>query len=197
MLSLRCKTPSEQSGAEIAIDVLNELGVEYLFSHTGGAIIPLHAELNLRMRWGRKAPRFVLFRQEGGAGTPPRATPEPAVGLDGVGHSGRAPPIWSPHRRRLQRLGAPRVHHRAVPSTMLGKDAFQEVDMGGLPAHHQAQLPDQGCHRTGRRVAPSLFVAGSGRPGPVVVDICKNAPVGCATDQRQARPCAVIAREPP
>ncbi|HMQ13650.1 MAG TPA: hypothetical protein PKD21_09395, partial [Candidatus Competibacter phosphatis] len=47
------QTPSEQSGAEIAIDVLNELGVEYLFGHTGGAIIPLHAELNLRMRQGR------------------------------------------------------------------------------------------------------------------------------------------------
>ena len=50
----------EKSGAEIAIDVLNELGVEYIFGHTGGAVIPLHVELNMRMEQGRKAPEFVL-----------------------------------------------------------------------------------------------------------------------------------------
>ncbi|TVR66271.1 MAG: thiamine pyrophosphate-binding protein, partial [Candidatus Competibacteraceae bacterium] len=61
-------TPPAKSGAEMTIDILNELGVEYLFGHTGGAIIPLHAELNARMRQGRPAPRFVLFRQEGAAG---------------------------------------------------------------------------------------------------------------------------------
>ena len=57
-----------KSGAEILVDVLNELGVEYLFGHTGGAIIPIHVELNTRMERHQQVPHFILCRQEGGAG---------------------------------------------------------------------------------------------------------------------------------
>ena len=61
-------TTQPRTGAAIFFDVLLELGVEYIFGHTGGAVIPLHVELNKRMRRGEKVPRFIMFRQEGGAG---------------------------------------------------------------------------------------------------------------------------------
>ncbi|MCP5449898.1 MAG: biosynthetic-type acetolactate synthase large subunit [Gammaproteobacteria bacterium] len=185
------QTPSEQSGAEIAIDVLNELGVEYLFGHTGGAIIPLHAELNLRMRQGRKAPRFVLFRQEGGAGHAAegyaRASGRIGVALvtSGPGATNLVTPIADAYKDSV-----PCVFITGqVPSAMLGKDAFQEVDMVGITrsiTKHNYLIKD--VTELAGVLRQAFFVAGSGRPGPVVVDICKNALVGCATDQRQARP---------
>ena len=185
------QTPSEQSGAEIAIDVLNELGVEYLFGHTGGAIIPLHAELNLRMRQGRKAPRFVLFRQEGGAGHAAegyaRASGRIGVALvtSGPGATNLVTPIADAYKDSV-----PCVFITGqVPSAMLGKDAFQEVDMVGITrsiTKHNYLIKD--VTELAGVLRQAFFVAGSGRPGPVVVDICKNALVGCATGQRQARP---------
>jgi len=60
--------PPTRTGAALFFDVLADLGVEHVFGHTGGAVIPLHVELNRRMKRGEKAPRFVLCRQEGGAG---------------------------------------------------------------------------------------------------------------------------------
>ena len=59
---------TERTGAEILVDTLKELRVEYIFGHTGGAVIPIHVELGKRMERKEKTPRFILFRQEGGAG---------------------------------------------------------------------------------------------------------------------------------
>ncbi len=185
------RTPPEQSGAEIAIDVLNELGVEYLFGHTGGAIIPLHVELNLRMRQGRKAPRFVLFRQEGGAGHAAegyaRASGRTGVALvtSGPGATNLVTPIADAYKDSV-----PCVFITGqVPSAMLGKDAFQEVDMVGITrsiTKHNYLVKDTG--ELAGVLRQAFFVAGSGRPGPVVVDICKSALVGRSTSQQQARP---------
>jgi len=47
------------TGAALLIDVLNDLGVEILFGHTGGAVIPIHVEINKRLRAGTPVPRFV------------------------------------------------------------------------------------------------------------------------------------------
>ena len=58
----------DRSGAALFFDVLTDLGVDYLFGHTGGAVIPLHVELNKRMKRKERSPKFILFRQEGGAG---------------------------------------------------------------------------------------------------------------------------------
>jgi len=61
-------TDYERTGAEILVDVFNELGVEYIFGHTGGAVIPLHVEMGRRRERGEKIPRFVLCAHEAGAG---------------------------------------------------------------------------------------------------------------------------------
>ena len=49
-----------QTGASLFFDILVDLGVDHIFGHTGGAVIPLHVELNKRMRRGQKAPRLIL-----------------------------------------------------------------------------------------------------------------------------------------
>jgi len=172
------QAPLARSGAEIAIDVLNELGVEYLFGHTGGAVIPLHAELNARMRQGRKTPRFVLFRQEGAAGHAAegyaRASGKIGVALatSGPGATNLATPIADAYKD-----STPCVFITGqVPNVMLGKDAFQEVDMVGITrsiCKHNYLVKDAG--ELAGVLRQAFFIAGSGRPGPVVVDICKNA----------------------
>ncbi len=179
-----------KSGAEMTIDILNELGVEYLFGHTGGAIIPLHAELNARMRQGRIAPRFVLFRQEGAAGHAAegyaRASGRTGVALvtSGPGSTNLVTPIADAHKDSV-----PCVFITGqVPSAMLGKDAFQEVDMVGITrsiSKHNYLVKD--TEELAGVLRQAFFIAGSGRPGPVVVDICKNALVGQSTSQQQAR----------
>ena len=183
-------TVPEKTGAEIAIDVLNELGVEYLFGHTGGAIIPLHAEMNRRMRQGRKTPRFVLCRQEGGAGHAAegyaRASGQIGVALvtSGPGATNLVTPIADAYKDSI-----PCVFITGqVPSSMLGKDAFQEVDMVGITrsiTKHNYLVKDTDDLAGVLRQA--FFIAGSGRPGPVVVDICKNALVGQSTVNHQPR----------
>jgi acetolactate synthase-1/2/3 large subunit len=182
--------PPEKSGAEMTIDVLNELGVEYLFGHTGGAIIPLHAELNARMRQGRSVPRFVLFRQEGAAGHAAegyaRASGRIGVALvtSGPGATNLVTPIADAYKDSV-----PCVFITGqVPSAMLGKDAFQEVDMVGITrsiSKHNylvkdvAELPGV--------LRQAFFIAGSGRPGPVVVDICKDALIGQSVADQEPR----------
>lgn len=184
------QTPLARSGAEIAIDVLNELGVDYLFGHTGGAVIPLHAELNLRMRQGGKTPRFVLFRQEGAAGHAAegyaRASGKIGVALatSGPGATNLVTPIADAYKDSV-----PCVFITGqVPSVMLGKDAFQEVDMVGITrtiCKHNYLVKDAG--ELAGVLRQAFFVAGSGRPGPVVVDICKNALVGQSATQHPLR----------
>ncbi|MGD1984798.1 MAG: thiamine pyrophosphate-binding protein, partial [Chromatiaceae bacterium] len=61
-------SPPRPTGAALFFDLMTELGIEVVFGHTGGAVIPLHVELNRRMRQGQPAPRFIMCRQEGGAG---------------------------------------------------------------------------------------------------------------------------------
>jgi len=55
---------SPRTGASVFFDVLVDLGVEFLFGHTGGAVIPLHVELNRRMKRNEPVPQFILFLDE-------------------------------------------------------------------------------------------------------------------------------------
>ena len=183
-------TGQEKSGAEIAIDVLNELGVEYIFGHTGGAVIPLHVELNRRMGQEQKAPRFVLCRQESGAGHAAegyaRASGRVGVALatSGPGATNLITPIADAHKDSV-----PCVFITGqVPSTMIGNDAFQEVDMVGITrsiTKHNYLVKD--VNVLGRTLRQAFYIASTGRPGPVVVDICKDALLGKSTNTHEAR----------
>lgn len=180
----------EKTGAAIFVDVLNELGVDCIFGHTGGAIIPVHVEFNQRLKNHQPVPRFILCRQEGGAGHAAegyaRASGKIGVALatSGPGSTNLVTPIADAFKDSL-----PCVFITGqVPSTMIGNDAFQEVDMVGITrpiSKHNFLI------KNAKDLAPVLRqafqIAGSGRPGPVVVDICKDAFLGKATESQQMR----------
>ena len=161
--------PMERTGASIVVDVLNELGVEYIFGHTGGAVIPLHVELNSRMANGRKTPRFLLCRQEGGAGHAAegyaRASGKVGVALatSGPGSTNLVTPIADAYKDSV-----PCVFITGqVPSMMIGNDAFQEVDMVGITrpiSKHNFLIKNADDMAATLRQA--FEIAGTGRPGP-------------------------------
>ncbi|MEY6431214.1 biosynthetic-type acetolactate synthase large subunit [Thioalkalicoccus limnaeus] len=183
-------TNTPRTGAALFFDVLNDLGVEYLFGHTGGAVIPLHVELNKRMRRKQKVPRFILCRQEGGAGHAAegyaRASGRVGVALatSGPGATNLATPIADAHKDSV-----PTVFITGqVPSFAIGSDAFQEVDTVGMTrpiSKHNFLVKDVADLEWVLREAFAL--AGSGRPGPVVVDICKDAQLASVGRQNPPR----------
>lgn len=183
-------TQVERSGAGIVIDVLNELGVEHVFGHTGGAVIPIHVEINARMRRGERVPQFILCRQEGGAGHAAegyaRTSGKVGVALatSGPGSTNLITPIADAYKDSI-----PCVFITGqVPSNMIGNDAFQEVDMVGITrpiSKHNYLVKNADDLEAVLRQA--FHIAGTGRPGPVVVDICKNALLARSSNARKAR----------
>ncbi|MBK1647259.1 biosynthetic-type acetolactate synthase large subunit [Rhabdochromatium marinum] len=177
---MTASVPARRSGAAILFDVLTDLGVELIFGHTGGAVIPLHVELNKRMRRGKPAPRFILCRQEGAAGHAAegyaRAGGRVGVVLatSGPGATNLATPIADAHKDSV-----PTVFITGqVSSTAIGSDAFQEVDTLGMTrpiSKHNYLVKTVADLEWTLREAFAL--ANSGRPGPVVVDICKDAQI--------------------
>lgn len=190
-------TSPARTGAQVFFDVLADLGVEYVFGHTGGAVIPLHVEWNKRMRRGEQSPRFVLFRQEGGAGHAAegyaRTSGRTGVALatSGPGATNLVTPIADAYKDSI-----PTVFITGqVPSFAIGSDAFQEVDTVGLTraiSKHNYLVKDVGDLEWVLREA--FVLARSGRPGPVVVDICKDvqlAKVSKANPRRQRHRASV------
>lgn len=168
---------SPKTGAAIFFDVLADLGVDYLFGHTGGAVIPLHVELNKRMRRKDETPQFILFRQEGGAGHAAegyaRVSGRTGVALatSGPGSTNLTTPIADAYKDSI-----PTVFITGqVPSYAIGTDAFQEVDTVGITrpiSKHNYLVKD--VRELDWTLREAFALAGSGRPGPVVVDICKD-----------------------
>ena len=184
------------TGAAVLFDVLRELGVEVIFGHTGGAVIPLHVELNKRMRRGEPVPRFVLCRQEGGAGHAAegyaRASGRVGVALatSGPGATNLVTPIADAYKDSV-----PVVFITGqVPSAAIGSDAFQEVDTVGVTrpiSKHNYLVKDIADLPWTLREAFAL--AAGGRPGRVVVDICKDVQLSLLT---KANPARTRHREP-
>ena len=183
-------SPSRPTGAALFFDLMTELGIEVIFGHTGGAVIPLHVELNRRMRLGQPAPRFVMCRQEGGAGHAAegyaRASGRVGVALvtSGPGATNLTTPIADAFKDSI-----PTVFITGqVPSAAIGTDAFQEVDTVGVTrpiSKHNYLVRDVADLEATVREAFSL--AAGGRPGPVVVDICKDVQLASLTASRPGR----------
>ncbi len=184
------ETPTHPTGAALLFDVLTDLGVEIIFGHTGGAVIPLHVELNKRMRRGEPCPRFIMCRQEGGAGHAAegyaRVSGRVGVALatSGPGSTNLTTPIADAYKDSIPTL----FITGQVPSRAIGTDAFQEVDTVGLTRHiskHNYLVKDVRDLEWVLREAYAL--ANHGRPGPVVVDICKDVQLACVTETNPPR----------
>ncbi|WP_295540235.1 biosynthetic-type acetolactate synthase large subunit [uncultured Thiohalocapsa sp.] len=169
--------PTSRSGAAVLFDVLLALDVAVVFAHTGGAVIPLHVEMNKRLRRREPVPRMVMCRQEPGAGHAAegyaRACGRVGVALatSGPGATNLTTPIADAYKDSI-----PTVFITGqVPSAAIGSDAFQEVDTVGITrpiSKHNYLVRDVADLEWMLREAFAL--AAGGRPGPVVVDICKD-----------------------
>ncbi|MGB8144029.1 MAG: biosynthetic-type acetolactate synthase large subunit [Chromatiaceae bacterium] len=179
-----------QTGASLFFDTLVDLGVEHIFGHTGGAVIPLHVELNKRMRRGQKSPQFILCRQEGGAGHAAEGYARTsgrvgvALATSGPGATNLVTPIADAHKDSIPTL----FITGQVPSFAIGTDAFQEVDTIGMTrpiSKHNYLVKDVRDLEWVLREAFAL--AQGGRPGPVVVDICKDVQLATAVTGNSPR----------
>jgi len=183
-------TSPPKAGAAIFFDVLTNLGVEYIFGHTGGAVIPLHVALNKRMKRGLATPRFILFRQEGGAGHAAegyaRVSGRTGVALatSGPGATNLVTPIADAYKDSI-----PTVFITGqVPSASIGTDAFQEVDTLGITrpiTKHNYLVKD--IRDLDWMLRDAFALAQRGRPGPVLIDICKDTQLAVTTEHRAAR----------
>ncbi|MGA9522254.1 MAG: biosynthetic-type acetolactate synthase large subunit [Myxococcaceae bacterium] len=162
----------KRTGAEIFWDVLAEQGVEVVFGIPGGAIMPIYDALV------GKPVRHVLVRHEQGAAHMAdgyaRASGKVGVALATSG-PGATNLVTGIATAMLDSSPIVCITGQ-VASPFLGSDAFQETDITGvtLPITKHNHLVTRV-----EEIAPALreafFIARSGRPGPVLVDITKDA----------------------
>ncbi|MCA9959746.1 MAG: acetolactate synthase large subunit, partial [Anaerolineales bacterium] len=163
-----------KSGAEILWECLVREGVEVVFGYPGGAIMPAYdAMLNYPVH-------HVLVRHEQGAAHMAdgyaRATGKVGVAIatSGPGATNLVTGIAT-----AMMDSSPIVCITGqVAITAIGGDAFQETDVTGitLPITKHNYLVSSASEMA-EVVREAFYIARSGRPGPVVIDICKNAQI--------------------
>jgi acetolactate synthase-1/2/3 large subunit len=173
------------SGAEITCKALEAEGVEVVFGYPGGAVIPLYDALP------RAGFRHVLVRFEQWAALAAdgyaRATGRVGVCMATSG-PGATNLVTGLANAQLDSVPVVAITGQVV-QPMIGRDAFQECDITGitLPVtkhNYLVQSPEE--------IAPTIkeafYLARSGRPGPVLVDIPKNVFIAKAPYEVPAQP---------
>jgi acetolactate synthase-1/2/3 large subunit len=164
-----------KTGAEVLWESLIREGVDVLFGIPGGAVIPaFDAMLNYPKL------HFVLTRHEQGAAMMAdgyaRASGKVGVAIATSG-PGATNLVTGIHIASMD--SSPVVFITGqVSSTLLGSDAFQEVDMTGITlpiTKHNFLITS--ADDVAQTVHEAFYIARSGRPGPVLIDFCKDAQV--------------------
>ena len=162
----------ELNGAQIVIQSLKDEGVEYIFGYPGGAVLHLYDAL-----FQQDDVKHILVRHEQGATHAAdgyaRATGKPGVVLvtSGPGATNAVTGIATAYMDSIPMV----VISGQVPSAVIGSDAFQEVDMVGITrpcVKHNFLIND--VSKIAETIKKAFYVATSGRPGPVVIDIPKD-----------------------
>jgi acetolactate synthase I/II/III large subunit len=161
-----------QSGAEILLRALKDQGVEVIFGYPGGAVLPIYDAL-----FNQNAIRHILVRQEGGAVHAAEGYAR-STGKVGVVLVTSGPGATNAVTGLVDALmdSIPVVCLTGqVPTHLIGNDAFQEADTTGItrPAtkhNYLVKRPED----LARVVHEAFYVARSGRPGPVVIDLPKD-----------------------
>ncbi len=161
------------TGAQALVRSLEELGVETIFGIPGGAILPAYDPL-----MDSTKVRHVLVRHEQGAGHAAEgyAAASGKVGVclatSGPGATNLVTPIADAYMDSVPMVAIT----GQVSSAAIGTDAFQEADIRGITMpitkHNYLVTSAADIPRT---VAEAFHVASTGRPGPVLVDIAKDA----------------------
>ncbi len=160
------------SGSEIIVQFLKDEGVEYIFGYPGGAVLHIYDEL-----YRQNYLKHILVRHEQGATHMAdgyaRVTGKPGVVLvtSGPGATNAVTGIATAHMDSIPMV----VITGQVPTHAIGSDAFQEVDCIGITrpcVKHNFLVKD--VNELAATLKKAFYVATSGRPGPVVVDIPKD-----------------------
>ncbi|MEI6230403.1 MAG: acetolactate synthase large subunit [Actinomycetes bacterium] len=161
------------TGAESLVRSMEHAGVDVVFGIPGGAILPAYDPL-----MDSKKVRHILVRHEQGAGHAAEGYAQ-ATGRVGVcmatsgpGATNLVTPIADAYMDSVPMVAIT----GQVPSKAIGTDAFQEADIRGITmpiTKHNFLVTDP--HEIPRAMAEAFHIAGTGRPGPVLVDIAKDA----------------------
>ena len=155
-------------GAKILIESLNRAGVEVMFGYPGGALLPIFDEIY------DADIKFILTRHEQGAAHAAdgysRATGKVGVCIatSGPGATNLTTGIANAYMDSIPMVAIT----GQVKSFLIGNDAFQEVDTTGITrsiTKHNYLVKD--VKDLSRTVAEAFYVASTGRPGPVLIDI--------------------------
>ncbi|HEX7074262.1 MAG TPA: acetolactate synthase 3 large subunit [Hyphomicrobiaceae bacterium] len=160
------------TGAEMVITALQDQGVEYIFGYPGGAVLPIYDEL-----FQQDKVKHVLVRQEGGAVHAAegyaRSTGRVGVVLVTSG-PGATNAVTGLTDALMDSIPVVCITGQ-VPTHLIGSDAFQECDTVGITrscTKHNWLVKD--VNDLGRILHEAFYVARTGRPGPVVIDIPKD-----------------------
>ena len=164
---------AEITGAQSLIQSLESAGVDTVFGIPGGAILPAYDPM-----MDSKKLRHILVRHEQGAGHAAEgyAHVTGRVGVcmatSGPGATNLVTPIADAHMDSIPMVAIT----GQVPSNAIGTDAFQEADIRGItfPITKHNYLVTK-ADDIPRAIAEAFHLAATGRPGPVLVDISKDA----------------------
>jgi acetolactate synthase-1/2/3 large subunit len=159
-------------GADIFVRALADEGVKHLFGYPGGAVLHIYDAL-----YKQTAVEHILVRHEQGAAHAAdgyaRATGEPGVVLvtSGPGVTNAITGIATAYMDSIPMV----VFSGQVPRGVIGNDAFQEVDAVGISrpcVKHNFLVKD--VRDLASIIKKAFYIAKTGRPGPVLVDIPKD-----------------------
>ncbi len=169
----------KMTGAEMVIRALADQGVEHLFGYPGGAVLPIYDEL-----FQQDKVQHILVRQEGGAVHAAegyaRSTGKVGVVLVTSG-PGATNAVTGLTDALMDSIPVVCITGQ-VPTHLIGNDAFQECDTVGItrPCTKHNWLV-KNVDDLARVLHEAFYVARSGRPGPVVVDIPKDVQFATGT----------------
>ena len=163
----------ELTGAEALIESLKKEGVEHIFGYPGGAVLPIYDVL-----YKEKALKHILTRHEQGAAHAAdgyaRATGKVGVCMatSGPGATNLTTGIATAYMDSIPMVAIT----GQVATPLIGRDSFQEADVTGItqPITKHNYLV-KNAEDIPQIIKEAFHIAKTGRPGPVVIDIAKDA----------------------
>lgn len=160
------------TGGQVFHDMMLRHGVKHVFGYPGGAILPVYDAIFESSQF-----QLVLPRHEQGAGHMAegyaRASGKPGVVLvtSGPGATNVITPMQDAFSDGIPLV----VFTGQVPTTAIGTDAFQEADIIGISRScTKWNVMVKDINDLPRRINEAFYIATSGRPGPVLVDLPKD-----------------------
>ena len=162
----------ELTGAEIVVRCLRDEGIKHVFGYPGGAVLNIYDEI-----YKQKDFEHILVRHEQAAvhaaDAYARCTGQVGVAIvtSGPGATNAVTGIATAYMDSIPMV----VISGQVPTAAIGQDAFQEVDTVGITrpcVKHNFLVKD--VRELATTIKKAFYIAATGRPGPVVVDVPKD-----------------------